>query len=277
MGGLSGVFGFYYEILYVCLPFMSWISVYFAVAVRKKRWIFLLFIQMVSVLMFCLLSLQKAPLLTYGLGLTYALFSAGVLNFRRLLAGAGIGLFALTSMQSQYVLNWSFMDSLHHVVFRIASSFPYYIDLYGNHAEYLELYLGLGLFGIGVTLSDTISVFEYMYPDVVWVVGHAAAAAHVRAYSHGGMPAATLAIIWVAVIIIFAKSFRIRHASALGFAMFIQLGITSYYLTQTSLRGALIESYGLRWVVIPIVLCVIAKVVLGTKGRRLLDGVLGIK
>jgi hypothetical protein len=98
-----------------------------------------------------------------------------------------------------------------------------------------------------MTLNDNVRVFQYMYPQVLWVQGAAAAPAHVRAFAQGGFTAAIFVLLLTGVLI--ALIGRLKNVSdrPLLFGLYIQGLICLYFLTQTSLRGAFIESYGLKY------------------------------
>jgi hypothetical protein len=89
-----------------------------------------------------------------------------------------------------------------------------------------------------------------MYPQVTWAQGAAPAAAHVRAYSQAGMPFALVNLAIVGIVIKAAGGLRSRIHGPISFALYLQLLIFLYFVTQTSLREAIISCYGIFWAVI---------------------------
>jgi hypothetical protein len=106
-------------------------------------------------------------------------------------------------------------------------------------------------------MRDNLVIFDYMYPGVYWTQGAAAGASHIRAYTQGGVVWACVAVVITWLFIRLLGRMRKSLSGPVGFAVLVQSGVTLYYLTQTSLRGAVLESYGLIWGVIPLVALVL--------------------
>jgi hypothetical protein len=252
MDTLAGRGFYYYEIAYVSLPALSWVALYKLFQQNSRNWIFLYCFQFLVIVFLLLSSVQKAPLLIYLIGVMIGLAYLGKLKVYRLAMFCVLGLVLLTFMQSYYEDDWTVLMSVFHSIFRLSSSFVYYVAVYPQHEAYQAVNYGLGLLGFGVTMRDNLVVFDYMYPGVFWTQGAAAGASHIRAYTQGG-------VIWVCLVVVITWLFiRLlgRMSKSLsgpvGFAVLVQSGVTLYYLTQTSLRGALLESYGLIWGIIPL-------------------------
>jgi hypothetical protein len=262
MDAMTGRGIYYYEIAYVSFPTMSWIALYRALQSGSNKWRMLFCFQFMIIVFLLLSSMQKAPLLIYLIGVLIALAYMGKLKVYRLAMLGVLGLSLLTFMQSYYVDDWTVLMSVFHSVFRLSSSFIYYVAVYPQHEAYQPVNYGLGLLGVGVSMRDNLVVFDYMYPDVFWTQGAAAGASHLRAYSQGGIIWASLATIIVWLLIRLLGRLRKSLSGPVGFALLVQSGVTLYYLTQTSLRGAALESYGLLWGVIPLVALVVLSSIL---------------
>lgn len=253
MDALAGRGFYYYEIAYVSLPALSWVALYKSFQNDGGKWIFLYCFQFLVIVFLLLSSVQKAPLLIYLIGVLISLAYLDKLRIYRLAMFGILGLVLLTFMQSYYEDDWTASMSVMHTIFRLSSSFIYYVTVYPQNEAYQSINYGLGLLGFGVTMRDNLVVFDYMYPGIYWTQGAAAGASHIRAYSQGGIVWASIVVV---IIWLFIRLLGRMHKSLsgpLGFAVLVQAGVTLYYLTQTSLRGAVLESYGLIWGVIPLI------------------------
>jgi hypothetical protein len=262
MDAMTGRGIYYYEIAYVSLPTLSWIALYRALQSGSNKWRMLFCFQFMVIVFLLLSSMQKAPLLIYLIGVAIALAYMVKLKVYRLAMLGVISLSLLTFMQSYYEDDWTALMSVFHSVFRLSSSFIYYVTVYPQHEAYQPVNYGLGLLGVGVSMRDNLVVFDYMYPSVFWTQGAAAGASHLRAYSQGGIIWASLATVIVWLLIRLLGRLRKSLSGPIGFAFLVQSGVTLYHLTQTSLRGAVLESYGLLWGVIPLVALVVLSSIL---------------
>lgn len=264
---------YFYEITYVSLPALSWISLYMSFQKSNRYWLFLYCFQFLTIAFLSLASIQKAPLLIYLIGVVIGLAHLGKLKASRFFIFGIVGLSLLTCMQSYYVEDWNALFSVLHSIFRLSSSFIYYVTIYPQYEPYQPVNFGLGLLGLGVSLKDNLVVFDYMYPGVFWTQGAAAGASHIRAYSQGGIFWAVVVLIIISLFIRLLARLQKALSGPVGFAVLVQSGVTLYYLTQTSLRGAIFESYGLIWGLIPLVALVmlnsILRNVLASKDSRI--------
>jgi hypothetical protein len=101
--------------------------------------------------------------------------------------------------------------------------------------------------GRGVDPGNSYAIAEFIFPNSP--LGTALPApAHVEAYAQGGLMFAVFVTVLLGIMI--AAVARLRAAagrSAVWHAFYIQSLVMLYYLTQTSIRGALWDSYGLYW------------------------------
>jgi hypothetical protein len=70
-------------------------------------------------------------------------------------------------------------------------------------------------------------------------------------------------------MIIGALSFFAHARNALSISITVVTCIFSYYLTQVSLTGSILDSYGLLWMLLPLVLAIILARVFGAKSIKL--------
>ena len=154
--------------------------------------------------------------------------------------------FALAQALTSGFLNFFF--AFFHLVFRLSVSAPFYFTLYPDLIPFQEFNFGIGLFGIATAISDNQDVFNFMYTDVVASTqGNVTAASHVRAYTHGGWLPYFVSQFIVAAVCVFINSVRNGLAGPIAHSIVVQGLLTMYMLSQTSIRGALLESYGFIW------------------------------
>jgi hypothetical protein len=255
MARLAG--SWYYEICYVGLPTLVWVSLYQYWTCGSRRWGGLALVQVALVVFLQLATVQKMPTLVFAMGI-YIAWSL----LKGVRAGATIAMLLgavalVTALQQSYVASWTLTDSFGHMVFRMASSFPYYMKVYPDILPFQAHKFGLGLLGIGVSPIDNLQIFNQMY-HVEVVQGSAAAAVHLRAYSHGGLHWAVFSLVVVALFIRLAGRVAGGGLNPIKYAFMVQSGLTVYYFSQTSLRGALLESYGIRWAIVVLGLLVVS-------------------
>lgn len=153
------------------------------------------------------------------------------------------------------------------VVFRMASSFPFYVEIFRDAAERCGVdtnYLPL-LPGPDCVLP--VKVFKKMYPRTKWVSGFAPAPAHVSAYGEVGLG--------YAIFIIALSGFLLGVLGAIGQAgdgpLFIAFNavvvVFAYYLSQVPFVGALTYSHGLVFFLLPIGVLAVLAIFTASVGR----------
>jgi hypothetical protein len=234
----------YYGLVYVSLPTLSHIALYQAVKKSTLAWrLMFLCCAVVNVYM-CLSIVLKGPLLIYFFQIALGLVVLRVVRGWVLAISAVGGVLLLSAIQSLYLSDWTTLATVSLIIFRMADSFPFYVNLFPRYLSFTGWNYGLGLFGLGIPIDDNLRVFDYMYPSVDWVQGASAAPAHVRAYALSGMLSAIAALFLIALFIVCIAAMKRNLGSALQFGLYLQLLISLYYLTQGAIRSILVESYG---------------------------------
>ena len=252
---------YFYEVIYIGLPMLSWIALFSFIKTRKFKWLILFAVQSVSISILVLTTIQKAPLLVYFLGTLISLLLLQKIRFVGTAVFGLLGLTALTFLQYFFLNKIDFFAAFIHSVFRVSQSFIYYLSIYPHLEEYQAFNFGLGLLGIETVINDNIVVASYMESSMTWTTNMAAGSSFVRAYSHGGFfPTSVVSILTFLVIHAAGKLVDVDD-NPLLFAVKVQLCITLYYLTQTSFYGALLESYGLIWALPPMVLLILVHMI----------------
>lgn len=135
---------------------------------------------------------------------------------------------------------------------RMASSFPYYVQAFADPSERC----GLELPPIGPLPRKKcfapIKVFHLMYPNISYVTGFAPAPANVSAYAELGLGYSFVVTI-ICGAIIGVLAFLARGRGPLAVSLGTAACIYVYYVTQVSLTASLIDSYGLLYLLLPIV------------------------
>lgn len=239
---------FFFGFVYTTLPAICHVMLYLAVK-RRQPWIWAVYGVMLATTAFLCIAVVQKTLIMVLLGFTaVALVELGVVSWRifGLVAIGGVAL--LSALQLIYQgESWTALDSLALLIFRMSSSFPYYVNLYPGVLPYGGVDLGLNVFGIGEAPRDPLDVHEHIYPSVNIEGAAAPAAAHVRAYSQAGLPWALVTAVGIGIVVYFVARSRSKVRGPLSFALNIQLLVLLYYLTQTSAVEAITSSYGLIW------------------------------
>lgn len=241
----------FFGIIYIALPTLSFVALHQAVQTRAFAWK-LLTVFAIGVVSFISLSLmQKSPFILYLAFLNLALLDLKVVTLKVFAISAALVILSLTALQTMMLESWELHHSINLILFRMASSFPYYQSVYPELVPFAGIESGLHLVGLGAAATDNHTIFNFMYPDVK-TQGAAAAPAHLRAYCQAGYLYAlvTLAIISIPLK---ASTLAYRHRqSPFAFAIYMGLLIQLYYVMQTSLREALISCYGIFWVIVAV-------------------------
>lgn len=237
----------FFRIVYVALPALSFAALYQAWKHRTATWMVLFGISALATAWLGLATIQKSLLLVYLGSLAIGLVVLKVAKVKHLVAVALIGCTLLTIMQQFFVGEWTFAQSVSHIVIRVGITFPYYASLYPDYLPYEGIDFGLWVAGIGDQPTDNVDVFRCMYPDVNHVVGHVGAPAHLRMFAQCGMAGSigSLVLIGCGISLIARMSHRI--AGPISFAIYVQALVTVYFVTQTGLVDMIFSSTGMPW------------------------------
>jgi hypothetical protein len=241
-------------ILYVGFPALAAAALYQWLQEGSSKWAFALTATAVLDVYFILCTYQKGPIFILLVSLALGYAALRKVRWMHVAAAVGGGGLLLIVLQFIFLGELSAAASLPQIIFRMADSFPFYVSLYPNVIPHSGMNYGLGLLGWGVIQLDNLQVFDYMYPSVQWVQGRAAAPAHIRAFAQGGYPWMLLVLVLIGIGIRFTAMLRRKVNGPLTFSFFIQALVALYYVTQTSVRGALLESTGVVYGVFAIAL-----------------------
>lgn len=141
--------------------------------------------------------------------------------------------------------------------FRMAASFPYYLEEFSDPKEKCGVEVPpLLVFLPRQTCFPPTKIFSLMYPSVNYVQGYAPAPSNVSAYAESGIGYSLIAMT-LSGMIVGALSFFAHARNALSISITVVTCIFSYYLTQVSLTGSILNSYGLLWMVLPLLLVIL--------------------
>ena len=236
---------FYYEITYVSFPTLTWFCMYNAIKTKSTFWKLITILNIIFAIYFLLTTIQKAPLLIFFIGLIFCrMLLTMYLSFRTFIYFILV-FFILIILQRTYSGDFNIAFAFFHVIYRLSHAIPYYFTLFPDSIPFQEFNYGFGLLGVQTVVMDNIRVYEFMYEGSI--NGSVTAAAHVRGYTHGGWYALIASLFIVSIVLSFVKWLVLNFRGAAGFSLSVQGLICVYMLTQTSVRGALLESYGYIW------------------------------
>ncbi len=241
----------FYGLAYSTLPTFSHVALYQWSKTRSTGWAVTFLISFLFISTLFLMIIMKAVLLVYlvsiGLGL-YILKIVRSLNF--LLLISGVIWMVITLYQSFVLASWQALDSFILIIFRIASSFPFYYILYPKILPFTGIYIP----GVNTPPHDNQIVFTYMHPSIDWVIGNVTGASSLLAYSQGGFGFALFVMIVTGFFILLISQIGNNIRGPLQYALYIQALVFLYYLTQISIQSAFITSYGIIWGLVGIVI-----------------------
>lgn len=243
----------FFGIVYSALPAFSQYALYQAVKTRSTSWRLALAFTIAATILLCMTLVQKSIVLVYLLFLGAGLVHLKVLRPRSLLAFLAVLLILLTGLQLLFLEEWDVFRSVNLVVFRLASSFPFYVNAYPRLLPHGGIDFGLHLIGVGDRIRDNVDIFDRMYPGVTWAEGAAAAAAHVKAYAQAGLWYSVVTLILVGMITAWIARLRPLLRGPIGHTLYLQALVFLYYCTQTSLRESIVSCYGFFWTTIALV------------------------
>lgn len=249
--GTTAAFG----IVYSTLPALTHVAL-FKAAAGAKPWRAAAIASVILTLCVSLATFQIAPAAVFIAAL---LLSASHLNLIHMTSTKSMAwgvtfLLFLQALNGWKFADWTFVENIRHLIFRMPAAYPYYLDCFPGTIRFLGAdWLG-AITGRGSDPGSPFIVARYMYPDSV--AGSAMAApAHVQAYAEGGLLyalgcVAAVGILIAAVSVLYRKS----RQSAIAHGLYIQGLVSLYYATQASFRGVLWHSYGFYWSMVGFVL-----------------------
>ncbi len=150
-------------------------------------------------------------------------------------------LLVIYSYESFVTQEWHFLETIDLILFRLASSFPFYYMLFPKILPYTGIYIPL----LTPTPNDNNVVFSYMYPKIDWTVGSVVGSAPLLAYSQAGLTYAIFVMILIGLFIFLISQIGKKIRGPLTFSLYLNAIVFLYYLTQISLQSALVSAYGI--------------------------------
>lgn len=243
----------FFGLLYMGLPTLAHFALHKAVTTRTWFWRFCFLGLVLTVSLLTLLTIQKAPLFVFFLSLAigYVVLKRGRLWV--LLVSCAVGFLALNSIQLFVLGDWSALQGFYLIVFRMANGFPYYVNAYPRIVPHPGPDFALDLLGLAPKPNTTATVFNLMYPEVLYVQGNAPAPAHVDAYAQAGIWFSMMTLVIIGIYLYLVALLKTKVHDTLGYVFYIEGIVLAYYLTQVTIRDCLLTGYGLVWIAAPIV------------------------
>ncbi|MBM3999275.1 MAG: hypothetical protein FJ297_07010 [Planctomycetes bacterium] len=234
-------------LIYTALPCLSFVALFEASRLRSRAWAAAFLGCAGTCVFLSLASAQKSLVMLYVGILGVGVAELGWIRVRTLFAVLGGMVVLLTLLQSYFIEDWDYRQSVLLMLLRVSTSFPYYASLYPRTIPYQGIDIGLHILGMAPSPRDNLDVFNSMYPGVRWLQGSVAAPAHMRAYSQGGVAYAMLVSVGIGFAVAMVMRLRARARSAIGFAFYLQSLVTLYYLSQIAPLDTLLTSYGMLY------------------------------
>ncbi len=241
--GTGAAFG----VIYSALPALCQVALFHAR--WKPGWRGIAIVTSIVTLALLLATFQIAPAAVFVTALVLSATSLGMLRMtavKAVVLGTSF-VFLLQALNGWKFGDWTFLENLQHLVFRMPSAYPYYLNCFPKTVSFLGTdWLGV-VTGGGADPGSPFVIARYMYPNAL--AGSAMAApAHVQAYAEGGLMNAMLAIGALGILLAgVTRLARKSGESPIWHGLYIQGLVAIYYSTQTSFRGLIWHSYGVFW------------------------------
>lgn len=239
----------HFGLLYMAIPAVVIVMLHRAMTTRSIQWWIATLMAAAALTLLFFTTLTKSNVLIFGLAVVMALAALGRIRARGILLAVLGGVLLLTALE--FLLSggspWAILRTVWNLFFRLASGFPFYMELFPGQLDYLGIDLGLARFGIGPDAAANIVVYNYMFPDDTWVQGAAPAPSHVVAYAQGGLAWSLATMVLVGLWCAVAAALGAAAKSSVGFSLYIGACVGVYYATQTELVGVFDHSYGYKW------------------------------
>lgn len=251
----SSLSGIMFAFIYRSLPALSFIAYYRALTDKKIKWKLIFLFMFASICILSIIIAQKAPLMIYLLILIFGYFSIKKVNFLFLTLFVGSIIFIFMGYQFFLQPQKNFLDHFNLLFFRMASGYPFYLSIYPDIMLYGGLNFDSDFLGLGYKNNVTLTVFNYMYPNLPR--GNQPIAAHVFSYSLGGVFYSLFILFLIGLMISFTAFLKKNLNNEIIYSLYLSMLMTLYYLTQTSFQDSMISSYGIIWGFFPIILLLI--------------------
>ncbi len=244
----EGLGRMFFGLLYMGIPALAQVSCYQAVRKRAWSWRVSFLATIVTVCVLNLFTAQKAPIFVFVLSIGIGWARLTRRSLWGLAAGGALSFVLLNSIQTFLLRSWGALQSLYLIIFRMADSFPYYLNLYPGILPYTGIDVALDLIGLASRPTRPADVISYMYPMKVTLYLRAAPApAHVDAYAQAGVAYSLLILVVCGLMLKTVAVLGRSESGPVRHALFVQGLVSAYYLSQVSIRDVLITSYGIAW------------------------------
>jgi hypothetical protein len=138
-------------------------------------------------------------------------------------------------------------------LFRMSAAFPYYVQTFSDPDQRCGIVRPPLHWLPAQACFGPIKIFKEIYPDVTYATGFQPAPLNVSAFAEAG-PWYALAATIICGLILGSLSALAKDASPISVSLTVACCVYAYYVSQTSLIGSLLDSYGLAWLLLPIVI-----------------------
>ena len=284
---LQGLGNPFFFVAFAGLPALTCYLLARGIKQRERAGLAAFAVALAALLYLDLATLQKAPLMVLALMLLLTLILSGwgiVRSCAVVIPAAGLLFIGLSFSQfcTQPAAQWAPgtttgqaapqskpfqtaqvlrdlpLQTARSFVFRMAIGFPYYVETFEDPAERCGIERSFLARIVGPQhCSPPQKIFSRVYPSINYAVGYQPAPVSVSAYAEAGPWYALLATLGVGVLIgLIARLASTRDP--ISITLLVATCVFGYYAAQASLTGALLDSYGIVWLVLPIAAMVAA-------------------
>lgn len=168
----------------------------------------------------------------------------------------------LVAQQARKPLVSEAFSMVRAVLLRMAAGFPYYVQIFADPNERCGAHIPPRRLFSHQTCFGPIKVFDKMHPRLAYTVGFQPAPVNASAHAEAGPWYAVTAMAASGLVLGILAAFA-RGRDSLSIAMTVAGCVYAYYLTQSSFAGSLLDSYGLIWLISPLLLIIVIGAVRG--------------
>ncbi len=268
----------FYGFAYSSLPMIGCYLLAQGILRKDRLALFSCAIVSVLIIWFDIAIMMRAPAVIYigTLGLTLAICGFGLLRSIGITGLAAVALYVFltfpqsctkgvttTAKQPNAIIFAKTNPVIEKAVFilrgplfRMAIGFPYYVQTFSEPDERCGIELPPLKWLPKQTCFGPVKIFKTIYPHMTSATGFQPAPISISAYGEAG-PWYALAATIACGLIIGGLSRFAGLASPLSVMITVTCCIYAYYVSQASLTGSLIDSYGLIWLLFPFAVMII--------------------
>lgn len=265
----SSLSNFYFGMLYVGLPTLLACMVSFYLDRKSYLRLVLIIFSFGLIVYLTLSTIQKAPILILIIFIGSVFWIKNKLTLKKIAIIFILGVSYLTLAYSMVGAGegGGLSLALFQIIFRMSSSFPYYLSFFPDYHQFTGIFYGLGFFGFGSDGSEAMWIADFMdLNGGLLISGNAPFGFHImNGYVLGGYWAVVVVEIIFGFYLFISSRWCDSAKSPVSVASAAYFAMWSYYLSQSSFSQVLgRQSWGYVWVLLALTIAFIFGIIAGS-------------